>query len=767
MANVFDQFDSEPESLSNKNQNASERVNSLARFLPESESLSNKNQNASERVNSLARFLPKTGVETELESGNWTNWDSTQGAGLVLEGMTLGWSDEALTAIASVIETGTSDTNEDYTTIYRRNKDVYDKQKAKFKQENPATSFGLELAGGFLSPGGVFKNMGMVGRAVTEGAIYGAGASEGDTAAAVATDALLGAGAGAVIGSGLRSVQGLFSRRVSTELGEGADFIPLTLSAEKGSFLQKMYQDVVGPSFGGKGIIRAQEDVVVKPLLVSQRNRENILKDTASSAKKAVSSLKNQLTVSLDKATNKLKGSIQDTKDVQKLAETAIESKYGGLLGKEGLVVARQARQIAEVIDEAENTFRFAAFSDSLPTGLSKVDVEDILTSATPNVAMAKLDRAWGDNGFSMLKDRKFRMAPTQLKAEIEKRIQQDPLFELMAESKGSISTKIDGVLEAMSTRADKRGFIAGKDLADLRAALGTAAAKSSDAGGESVILKALYSQVQKIVDDKMVSQLSPKSAELFKLERSRWQTNTVLRDAVFSSSKKTGTHGKFTPDDWMNAIATNSARQARGGKGPLADIAQDLSNTARVGEKTIKETTKDLTFRISERKEREIQRQLNKAKAERTSLTAKNAKLKGRLMGSSEKAQEFAANTNRLQELEKEAAAHAEDLATIQASRVNENPSWFHTLYATQFLGLPQAAALGLKAAGYAVGAAGGAKLAEPSAQRLLAGQTGVQKAGQALAASQAGQALIGGLPAIIRQPSGMLASPSPQEQQ
>ena len=732
MANFFDQFDSQKTALTNEGQ-------------PQSKP-----------VNFFDQFDPKTGVETELESGNWTNLDSVQGAGLVLEGMTLGWSDEALTAIGAAIETATSDTGEDYSTNYRRMKDTYDKQKAQFKEENPATAFGLELAGGFASPGGIFKNTGMIVRGLAEGAIYGAGASEGDTASAITTDAILGGAVGGSVGAGFRGVQGLFSRRVSTELGEGVDFIPLTLAAEKGSFLQNLYQDVVGPSFGGKGVIRAQEDVVVKPLLKAQHNRETIIKETADAAKRAVISSKNKLKLALDKASNKLKSSIQDVKEAESSVISDISNRYGGtktgdiggqggLLGTNGPVMARESKQIAEVIDEAENTFRFAAFSGSLPTGLSKVDIEEILTAGTPNAAMAKLDKAWSDNGFSMLKDRKFRMAPNQLKAEIEKKIQQNPLFELMAESKGSISTKINGVLEAISTRADKRGFIDGKALADLRGALGTAAAKSSDAGGESVVLKALYSQVQEIVDAKMVSQLSPKAADLFKLERSRWQTNTVLRDAVLSSSRKAGTHGKFTPNDWIAAIASNSARQARGGQGPLADVAQDLASTARVGEEAIKETTKKLAARISERKEREIQRQLNKAKAERTSLNAKNAKLKSRLMGSGEKAQEVAANTNRLKTLEEEAATYAEELANIKAARVNEKPSWFHTLQATQFLGLPTGAALayGGRGASQIVGALGGARLAEPSAQRFLAGQTGVQKAAQAAAASQVGQTL------------------------
>ena len=754
MANFFDQFDSQKTALTNEGQ-------------PQSKP-----------VNFFDQFDPKTGVETELESGNWTNLDSVQGAGLVLEGMTLGWSDEALTAIGAAIETATSDTGEDYSTNYRRMKDTYDKQKAQFKEENPATAFGLELAGGFASPGGIFKNTGMIVRGLAEGAIYGAGASEGDTASAITTDAILGGAVGGSVGAGFRGVQGLFSRRVSTELGEGVDFIPLTLAAEKGSFLQNLYQDVVGPSFGGKGVIRAQEDVVVKPLLKAQHNRETIIKETADAAKRAVISSKNKLKLALDKASNKLKSSIQDVKEAESSAISDISSRYGGtkagdiggqggLLGTNGPVMARESRQIAEAIDEAENTFRLAAFGDSLPTGLSKTDVDEILTAGTPNAAMAKLDEAWSKTGFGMLKDRKFRMAPNQLKIEIEKKIQQDPLFELMAESKGSIATKINGVLEAISARADNRGFINGKDLADLRGALGTAAAKSSDAGGESVVLKALYSQVQEIVDAKMVSQLSPKAAELFKLERSRWKTNTILRDAVLTSSKKTGTHGRFTPDNWIAAVASNSAREARGGKGPLAEVAQDLANTARVGEEAIKETTKNLAARISERKEREIQRQLNKAKIERTSLNAKNAKLKSRLMGSGEKAQEVAANTNRLRSLEEEATAFAEELASIKAARVNEKPSWFHTLAATQFLGLPQALAYGLKGAGLVAGAVGGAKLAEPAAQRFLAGQTSVQKAGQAAAASQVGQALIGGLPAIIRQPSGMLASPEPQRQQ
>ena len=89
MANLFDQFDQQEVAFKNKGQ-------------PQPDD-----------VNLFDQFDPKTGVEAELESGNWTNLDQVQGAGLVLEGMTLGWSDELITAVGAVVETATSDTGAD------------------------------------------------------------------------------------------------------------------------------------------------------------------------------------------------------------------------------------------------------------------------------------------------------------------------------------------------------------------------------------------------------------------------------------------------------------------------------------------------------------------------------------------------------------------------------------------------------------------------------------------------------------------------------
>ena len=59
-------------------------------------------------------------VEASLATGDWTAKDSYIGASLFLEGVTLGWSDEAVAgAIAAGKYLGSED---DYSTIYKREK---------------------------------------------------------------------------------------------------------------------------------------------------------------------------------------------------------------------------------------------------------------------------------------------------------------------------------------------------------------------------------------------------------------------------------------------------------------------------------------------------------------------------------------------------------------------------------------------------------------------------------------------------------------------
>ena len=59
-------------------------------------------------------------VEASLATGDWTAKDSYIGASLFLEGVTLGWSDEAVAGAVAAGKYLSSD--EDYATLYKREK---------------------------------------------------------------------------------------------------------------------------------------------------------------------------------------------------------------------------------------------------------------------------------------------------------------------------------------------------------------------------------------------------------------------------------------------------------------------------------------------------------------------------------------------------------------------------------------------------------------------------------------------------------------------
>ena len=205
-------------------------------------------------------------IEADIATGEWTNLDSLSGALIFLEGATLGWSDEVGIGLASLaMSAGSDETQEE---IYNRLKKDYDAMQEGFAERQPGAALGLEIAGAVVSPISKIKMVsgltGLVARGASEGAIYGAGKAE--DADDMTSEALKGALGGALGASAVGSAGWLLKKKVQAPLDTPEGFVPLTLAADKtkGSseaLLQTFYRDVIGPSWGGKGLIRTQEEV--------------------------------------------------------------------------------------------------------------------------------------------------------------------------------------------------------------------------------------------------------------------------------------------------------------------------------------------------------------------------------------------------------------------------------------------------------------------------------------------------------------------------
>jgi predicted peroxiredoxin len=530
--------------------------------------------------------IDKTEEQAEVETGEWLEQDNFNTAMAFMQGVSLGWYDEYRVGITSLAESALGE--ETYDQAYARNRAEYDAQAESFQKRQPVAAIGAEIAGAVVSPAakvgaGIKGARGLVGlttRGATEGAIYGAGkAKDVDSMAKEAgTGALFGLGSGALIGAG----GWLLKKKIAAPLEKDGVFTPITLAAKKDdaseSLFQSFYRDVVGPSLGGKGVIRAQEEKVVAPLVLKQAEREKALKDFVRASKAEGAEATAQLRNAVDNVTEAGKVKGVDVAGQAEIAEEIVKGKYDKFLGSKGEIIARKTQQLKNTVESNNDMLRLAAFDNSVPVGAKKADVAKILEAGDPNIAMNQLERLWQKEGFRSIKDISFRMKPEELLGQIEKRVTADTTLSLLAGKAGVRNLIEDGLVTLAAKRNPKTGRISGEDLSAVRNSFGMAASKMSDEGGQAALMQGLYREIQNVIDDNMKKQLSGKRLAAFEGDVASWASQTVLRDAVTRASTKAGRQGRFTADEWIASIKKNSPQQARRGKGPLRAEAEQLA---------------------------------------------------------------------------------------------------------------------------------------------------------------------------------------------
>ena len=691
-----------------------------------------------------------TEEKAAVASGEWLMEDNLSTAFAFLEGATLGWSDEMGVGAAAAAISATTD--ETYDEAYARLKTAYDARQKDFAARQPAAAMGAEIAGAIVSPAAKIGMAGkaasgigsMAARGVAEGAVYGAGkAKDVDS---MAKEALIGGAFGGVGSTAFSGAGWLFKRKIKAPLEENGVFTPITLAADKGdsgeAFIQSFYRDVVGPSFGGKGVLRAQEEVVVAPLVLQQKAREKLLKDVTAAGKREAAEATKDLKAAISKVDSDTVLNKLDKTTRKEASQDIIKGNYSSLLGKDGEVIARKTAQIKKTIDNNNDALRLAAFADSVPVGAKKKDIARVLEADDPNIGQMRLEELWQKEGFRSIKDISFRMKPEELLVKIEKKVASDPTLSLLAGKTGVRSLVEDGLVTLVARRNPKTGRISGEDLSAVRNSFGMAAAKLSDEGSEAALMKGLYREIQGVVDGEMKKQLSGKRLTAFEGDVSAWSSQTVLRDAVTRASTKAGRRGKFTPDEYIASIKRNSSAQARRGQGPLRDQAEALAAATANQEKTVTESANTLVKKLTARRQRELTRAKNVARAEETKIIKEATMLKKQLSSDPSAAEKLAANMKRQEELKSQVTDNAEELAKINKARTLETPTWYHQMAASGILSIASGiggAATGGGALGFGAGlgafasSVGAAKgLVTEAAQKSIAGQTKTQGAVQ-----------------------------------
>lgn len=684
--------------------------------------------------------IDKTEEEAEIETGEWLAQDNFNTAMSFMQGVTLGWYDEYRIGITSLAEGALGE--ETYDEAYARNRAIYDAQAKSFQNRQPVASMAAEITGAVVSPvskiaAGVKGATGIAGlatRGAIEGGIYGAGQAKDvkSITKEATTGALFGLGAGGFLGAG----GWLLKKKIATPLEQDGVFTPITLAAKKDdaseSLFQSFYRDVVGPSLGGKGIIRGQEEKAVAPFVLKQANRQKALKNFVRASKAESVEAAAQLRNAVDnvKETGIIKG--VDVSGQAEIAEEIIKGKYDKFLGLKGEIIARKTQQIKNIVESNNDMLRLTAFDNSVPVGAKKKDVAKILKAGDPNIAMNQLEQLWQKEGFSSIKDISFRMKPEELLGQIEKRVTADTTLSLLAGKTGVKSLIEDGLVTLAAKRNPKTGRISGEDLSAVRNSFGMAASKMSDEGGQAALMQGLYREIQGVIDDNMKKQLSGKRLAAFESDVSAWASQTVLRDAVTRASTKAGRQGRFTPDEWISSIKKNSPRQARRGKGPLRAEAEQLAALTAKQEENIIFSANKLANKLTLRRANELKKIKNKALVEKNAIVKETARLKKNLRNDPSSTERIAQNMKKEDDLKYAIEAGEKELKAIAASRTIENPTWFQLLASSAIIGSVSGFSSGLTGGlTAAAGVVGTARaLSTPTAQKIIAGQTIPQEA-------------------------------------
>ena len=697
--------------------------------------------------------IDKTEEQAEVETGEWLEQDNFNTAMAFMQGVSLGWYDEYRVGITALVESALGE--ETYDESYARNRAIYDAQAKSFEERQPAAAIGAEITGAVVSPvakvGPAVRGIaGLATRGAVEGGIYGAGKAKDVVTMAkeAGTGALFGLGSGAVIGAG----GWLLKKKIATPLEQDGVFTPITLAAKKDdaseALFQSFYRDVVGPSLGGKGVIRAQEEKVVAPFVLKQAQREKALKDFLRASKVEAAEATAQLRNTVDNVTEV--GAVKgvDVTGQAEIAQEIVKGKYDKFLGSKGEIIARKTQQVKNIVESNNDILRLAAFDNSVPVGAKKTDVAKILEAGDPNVAMNQLEKLWQKEGFRSIKDISFRMKPEELLVQIENRVAKDTTLSLLAGKAGVKNLIEDGLVTLAAKRNPQTGRIKGEDLSAVRNSFGMAASKMSDEGGQSALMQGLYREIQSVIDENMKKQLSGKRLAAFEGDVAAWASQTVLRDAVTRASTKAGRQGRFTPDEWIASIKKNSPQQARRGKGALREQAEQLAALTAKQEGAIVASANKLANKLTARRANELKRVKNKAVAEKNAIAKETATLKKNLSNNPASAERIAQNLKREDELKDAIAAGKNELDVIKQTRTPQNPTWYQLLASSAVIGsltgLQAGLTGGLTSAAGVVGAS--RALATPTAQKIIAGQTVPQEvARQALQ-----KPLVGGMSAV-----------------
>ena len=704
-----------------------------------------KRKEIEQRIREAFEQDTKSKQEIENEETAWSSEDSLAAAQKFFSSAALGWGDEIGLWVSAAINANVTYPMYDLETTtreqYKKLKSDYDEKQRQFEQRQQTAATVSEIAGGFASPAMALRaatTLGRGGLAVGESALFGAGAAEeGQRTQGATTGALGGAlGFGAVTAAtkGLgKGVDVLSRRRVEGDLiDDDGDFVPLTLAASspKGSegTLHTIYRDVVAPSFGGKGVIKEQEERIITKIDKVIEDQRNFSKALDDGIKLKEQESKNAMSDAFEALKQERTTAQRIKKEKAGKTILPLETKLAAYrTGKPEEIAAKATKQIQTAIDARHFDFRNQAFINAMPEGSTSKDVEKVLRLDTMGEKIRELDSLWKKKGYSMIKNRKFRFKSGELQKTLEKALLNDPYFIVNTVDIPSVMKVFDKAVEDTDFFKDKSGRISGELVGSLRSHIGTLANNAD----EPQKRRALYT-LQDEIDKIMKSQLTDVAKQSFEKEASKWKTTVVLREAIENSQVKK--RGAFEPEDWIREVGRNNRWDSRYGTGPLNKTARDLQDNLNFMSKSIARRASTLAKTKANLIGKELSEHKKQLEAALKKIDADTADKKRRIRNNPQFAEEIATMKVRKDQLSRELSILDKNLKQLNQLRASPNPTWYYTMAASSILGgLALGGPVGgLVGPGVAYGIGKG--LSSPTVQRALAGQTQTQRSIQEL---------------------------------
>ena len=692
--------------------------------------------------------------ESEISDESWLD-NPGMAARFIADGVTFGFSDEMASAVTAAISK-LSGSPKTYGEIYESTVNSLESSRNEYRQKNQAAALGLEVAGGLatlpLTAGGTIAVRGgsllkgfapkiadtvasffpkvsqvvgsnMAGRAAltatkaatpltATGALAGVGyAQQGDDLYDAAVDGALFNVIGGAILNGFGSViKGATSRKISAELGEGDEFIPIIASTD-GS-LSNIYKNIIGNIPLARGTLNRQMEKLQKPL-----NQKVEVLEQRLFAREGIKDVK-QVENYLSQSERLVRNTYDEIKAKVSSGSVSQEVKDRIAAENKRLQVVQSARinRVDEIIANRESNFRASIVRSSMPSTSLKKDIKQVLEeNSSMQESYGELGNLWKDKGFEVINKRTFRINSDQLTSGIVEEVG-DELKDFQ-KLYGGRKLKIEELIPQYLDDKIINGRISGENLSALRTSFSRASYRFANDvnNGQNAQKGFVLGKIVSKINDTIESQLTPKDLQKFKADQKSYKTYIALGDAVRAASKKPGIRGSFNAGDWLNSLSRNQRKDF--GKGTatfqkeadvMGDLAQRRENILQRGKDVTQKRIQIATQIAMD----DVQKETQKAAA--NLVTDASAAISQKRQNI-ELATELTENRNALQALDN----------ILNSSDKNSN---IRNL--VSFIGLSGVSAYTGSIASSAALIGAGKFAASPLGQRIVAGQTQTQNA-------------------------------------